>query len=85
MKRNADSENEAEGRSNSEQILKGFPMERSPYLKYTDLEDYKRQAYGTEGHVEPTPERGGGATDIPTPSGNGLTRGIDTANSKTTK
>ncbi|KAK7386384.1 hypothetical protein VNO78_26578 [Psophocarpus tetragonolobus] len=46
----------------------GLPKE-SPYLKYKDLEDYKRQGYGTEGHQEPKPGRGAGSTEAPTLSG----------------
>ncbi|KAK9134652.1 hypothetical protein Syun_013982 [Stephania yunnanensis] len=49
-----------------------LPMQSSPYVKYSDLEDYKRQGYGTEGHIEPKPDQGGGATDAPTLSGQGL-------------
>ncbi|QHO40662.1 hypothetical protein HN51_006683 [Arachis hypogaea] len=51
--------------SSTEELL---PMD-SPYVKYKDLEDYKRKGYGTEGHQEPKPGRGAGATDAPTPSG----------------
>lgn len=49
--------------------LEGLPLETSPYVNYGDLEDYKRQAYGTEGHLEPKTGRGAGATDAPTRSG----------------
>ncbi|OMP01254.1 Late embryogenesis abundant protein, LEA-18 [Corchorus olitorius] len=28
--------------------LAGLPIEDSPYVKYNDLEDYKRQGYATE-------------------------------------
>ncbi|KAJ7952786.1 Late embryogenesis abundant protein, LEA-18 [Quillaja saponaria] len=49
--------------------LEGLPLEDSPYVKYKDLEDYKRQGYGTEGHLQPKPGRGAGATDAPTVSG----------------
>ncbi|KAJ4714762.1 Late embryogenesis abundant protein, LEA-18 [Melia azedarach] len=49
--------------------LEGLPMEDSPYVKYKDLEDYKRKGYGTEGHLETKPGRGAGATDAPTLSG----------------
>ncbi|CAK7345986.1 unnamed protein product [Dovyalis caffra] len=55
--------------------LEGLPVESSPYLKYKDLEDYKLKAYGTEGHQEVKPDQGGGGTDAPTLSGNGLSRG----------
>ncbi|XP_058735251.1 uncharacterized protein LOC131607246 [Vicia villosa] len=41
----------------------------SPYLKYDNLEDYKKQGYGTEGHQQPTEGRGAGSTEAPTPSG----------------
>lgn len=47
--------------------VEGLPTETSPYTQYKDLEDYKKQGYGTEGHVEPTPGRGAAAsTDAPT-------------------
>lgn len=46
-----------------------LPTEESPYVKYDDLEDYKRKGYGTEGHQQPKPGRGAGATDAPTLSG----------------
>ncbi|XP_021714413.1 uncharacterized protein LOC110682390 [Chenopodium quinoa] len=49
--------------------LEGLPTETSPYVQYTDLEDYKQQGYGTEGHKDVTPGRGAGGTDAPTPSG----------------
>ncbi|XP_077233432.1 uncharacterized protein LOC143875715 [Tasmannia lanceolata] len=52
-----------------------LPVDSSPYVKYSDLEDYKLQGYGTTGHVDPVvklPERGGGGTDGPTLSGSGL-------------
>ncbi|GLT94551.1 hypothetical protein SLE2022_122870 [Rubroshorea leprosula] len=49
----------------------GLPMETSPYLKYKDVEDYKLNAYGTQGHlpVKPGKDGGGGGTDAPTLSG----------------
>ncbi|XP_031398483.1 uncharacterized protein LOC116209057 [Punica granatum] len=53
----------------------GLPMQSSPYVKYTDLEDYKRKGYGTEGHLEPKPIQGGSGTDAPTVSGNGPPEG----------
>ncbi|RZC67421.1 hypothetical protein C5167_011102 [Papaver somniferum] len=49
-----------------------LPLESSPYVKYSDLEDYKRQGYGTEGHLQPKPGQTGCPTDAPTPSGNAL-------------
>ncbi|XP_072976384.1 uncharacterized protein [Typha angustifolia] len=50
-----------------------LPTESSPYVKYKDLEDYKMQGYGTQGHEQPVdrPHHGGG-TDAPTLSGSGL-------------
>ncbi|KAF5729042.1 hypothetical protein HS088_TW21G01199 [Tripterygium wilfordii] len=68
-----------------ESVLEGLPMESSPYVKYTNLEDYKRKAYGTEGHLPVNPNQGGGGgTDAPTVSGSGLSDGkaadVDTAN-----
>ena len=53
--------------------LEGLPMVDSPYLKHKDLEDYKRQGYGTEGHLQPKPGRGAGSTDAPTLSGAAVT------------
>ncbi|KAL5821821.1 hypothetical protein ACOSQ3_023703 [Xanthoceras sorbifolium] len=49
--------------------LEGLPVKDSPYVKYKDLEDYKQQGYGTQGHLQPKPGHGAGATDAPTPSG----------------
>ncbi|KAF3970781.1 hypothetical protein ACB098_01G080600 [Castanea mollissima] len=49
--------------------LEGLPLESSPYVKYSNLEDYKLNAYGTEGHLEPKPNQRGSATDAPTLSG----------------
>ncbi|KAJ8772636.1 hypothetical protein K2173_027813 [Erythroxylum novogranatense] len=46
-----------------------LPLESSPYLKYTDLVDYKQNAYGTHGHLQVKPRQGGGATKGPTLSG----------------
>ncbi|KAI4327383.1 hypothetical protein L6164_019852 [Bauhinia variegata] len=47
----------------------GLPLETSPFVQYKDMEEYKRQGYGTEGHLEPKPGRGPGATEAPTLSG----------------
>ncbi|KAK3221428.1 hypothetical protein Dsin_008453 [Dipteronia sinensis] len=58
-----------EKKENKEVNLEGLPMEDSPYVNYKDLEDYKLQGYGTQGHLKPTLGRGAGATDAPTPSG----------------
>lgn len=49
--------------------LADLPLESSPYVKYSDLEDYKRQGYGTEGHLQVNPNQTGGGTDAPTLSG----------------
>lgn len=56
-------ENEKKGK------LEGLPWEESPYLKYTDLEDYKLQSYGTEGRLRPKPGHIAGSTDASTPFG----------------
>ncbi|KAK0606061.1 hypothetical protein LWI29_033766 [Acer saccharum] len=58
-----------EKKKNKEVNLEGIPMEDSPYVNYKDLEDYKLQGYGTQGHQQPTLGRGAGGTDAPTPSG----------------
>ncbi|XP_026402432.1 uncharacterized protein LOC113298013 [Papaver somniferum] len=55
-----------------EKVLEELPLESSPYVKYSDIEDYKRQGYGTEGHLQPKTGLGAGATDAPTPSGTAL-------------
>lgn len=68
--------NEKEDEKSSEEI----PLESSPYLNYKDLEDYKNQAYGAQGHIQPKPGRGaggGGATDAPTLSGDAATSVIN--------
>lgn len=57
--------------------LEGIPVEDSPYVKYKDLEDYKRQGYGTEGHLQPKPGRGAGSTDAPTLSGGAISSEVD--------
>uniref|UniRef100_A0A7N1A1B8 Uncharacterized protein n=1 Tax=Kalanchoe fedtschenkoi TaxID=63787 RepID=A0A7N1A1B8_KALFE len=45
----------------------GLPVETSPYTQYSDLEDYKQQGYGAQGHQEPKTGRGAaGSTDAPT-------------------
>ncbi|ERN03683.1 hypothetical protein AMTR_s00144p00094560 [Amborella trichopoda] len=53
------------------QPTEGLPLESSPYVKHSNLEDYKRHGYGTDGqHLEPVNnQRGRGATDGPTLSG----------------
>ncbi|KAJ9166970.1 hypothetical protein P3X46_021659 [Hevea brasiliensis] len=60
------SEQMARKTDNEDKNKEGLPLESSPYLKYSDLEDYKRQAYGTEGHQEVKPNQRGGGTDAPT-------------------
>lgn len=63
---------EKEGKRESEkgkERLEGLPIEDSPYLQYKDLEDYKQQGYGTQGHQQPKTGRGAGATEAPTLSG----------------
>ncbi|PKU79732.1 uncharacterized protein LOC110116313 [Dendrobium catenatum] len=52
-----------------------LPLESSPYVNYSDLEDYKQKGYGTQGHLEPVENsRTGGATEGPTLSGSDLSR-----------
>ncbi|KAL8528777.1 hypothetical protein ACS0TY_006295 [Phlomoides rotata] len=52
--------------------VEGLPIDTSPYTQYKDLEDYKKQGYGTEGHLQPNPGRGAAAsTDAPTLTGGG--------------
>ncbi|KAJ8762251.1 hypothetical protein K2173_007407 [Erythroxylum novogranatense] len=63
IRRNEELESEAESREG------GLPLETSPYLQYTDLEDYKSNAYGTQGHLQVKRDQGGGATEGPTLSG----------------
>ncbi|OIT39354.1 hypothetical protein A4A49_14208 [Nicotiana attenuata] len=47
--------------------LEGLPVNTSPYTQYKDLEDYKKQGYGTQGHQQPNPGRGAASsTDAPT-------------------
>ncbi|XP_022135734.1 uncharacterized protein LOC111007621 [Momordica charantia] len=60
-----------EEKASVEELL---PLESSPYVKYKDLEEYKREGYGAEGHLEPKPNQGqgGGGTDAPTLSGAGF-------------
>ncbi|KAK4712118.1 hypothetical protein R3W88_006631 [Solanum pinnatisectum] len=52
--------------------LEGLPVDTSPYTQYKDLEDYKQQGYGTQGHQQPNPGRGAASsTDAPTLAGGG--------------
>ena len=55
--------------------LEGLPLESSPYVKYSNLEDYKLNAYGTEGHLDPKLDQRGSATDAPTLSGSCVLEG----------
>ncbi|XWS55315.1 hypothetical protein CRYUN_Cryun10bG0164400 [Craigia yunnanensis] len=69
---NAKEQTSPKGQSHRQknEMLEGLPLESSPYLKYQDLEDYKRKAYGTEGHLGVKEnQRPGGSTDAPTLSG----------------
>ncbi|TKY55645.1 Late embryogenesis abundant protein, LEA-18 [Spatholobus suberectus] len=68
MEKQACKETKPQSESGKES-LEGLPIEDSPYVKYKDLEDYKRQGYGTQGHQEPKTGRGAGATEAPTLSG----------------
>ncbi|GMI78272.1 hypothetical protein like AT2G33690 [Hibiscus trionum] len=62
-KKQEDVDNKAEKKESWE----GLPIEDSPYVKYKDLEDYKRRGYGTQGHQQPEPGRGAvSSTDAPT-------------------
>ncbi|CAI9111315.1 OLC1v1011513C1 [Oldenlandia corymbosa var. corymbosa] len=50
--------------------LEGLPVGTSPYTQYKDLEDYKQQGYGAQGHLQPQPGRGAaGSVDAPTEAG----------------
>ncbi|XP_043714143.1 uncharacterized protein LOC122662550 [Telopea speciosissima] len=63
------------GEVDKEKLVEGLPMDSSPYVKYSDLEDYKRKGYGTEGHLDTVPGRGAGGTDAPTLSGGAVAQG----------
>ena len=59
-----------QSQSQKNEMLEGLPLESSPYLKYQDLDDYKRKAYGTEGQLDVKENKGAsGSTDAPTLSG----------------
>ncbi|KAF8046885.1 hypothetical protein Bca4012_017644 [Brassica carinata] len=62
-----------------------LPLETSPYTKYEDIEDYKKNAYGTSGHQQVKPGQGGGTTDAPTLSGSAPPSAIDSANQQAKK
>lgn len=64
------SSGDQQGREKGGKREEGLPTESSPYTQYKDLEDYKRQGYGTEGHQQPQSGRGAAAsTDAPTVAG----------------
>ncbi|XP_028764190.1 uncharacterized protein LOC114722345 [Neltuma alba] len=71
MEKQEDRKTDAKGET-GEPGLEGLPMQESPYVKYKDLEDYKNKGYGAEGHLQPQPGRGPGATDAPTLSGSAV-------------
>ncbi|CAA7025176.1 unnamed protein product [Microthlaspi erraticum] len=62
-----------------------LPLETSPYTKYEDIEDYKKNAYGTTGHQDVKPGQGGGTTDAPTLSGSAPASVVDSANQQAKK
>ncbi|WCJ39954.1 Late embryogenesis abundant protein group 6 [Euphorbia peplus] len=66
------SEKKQENEEKNNKELEGLPLESSPYVNYKDLEDYKSQAYGTQGHQPVKPNQGPGGTDAPTLSGTHL-------------
>nr|DAD21159.1 TPA_asm: hypothetical protein HUJ06_022622 [Nelumbo nucifera] len=66
-----ESEYEDQKMTNQKETVERLPLESSPYVRYSDLEDYKRQAYGTQGHLDPKQGLGGGSTDAPTLGGGG--------------
>lgn len=50
--------------------LEGLPVNSSPYTQYKDMEDYKQQGYGTQGHLQPQRGRGAASSvDVPTEAG----------------
>jgi len=83
-KLNLNSRNMSGNMSKSEEKQE-LPLETSPYTKYEDIEDYKKNAYGTSGHQDVKPGHGGGTTDAPTPSGDAAPSAIDSANQKAKK
>ncbi|XP_062010983.1 uncharacterized protein LOC133727420 [Rosa rugosa] len=58
-------------------------MKDSPYVQSDNLEDYKRQGYGTEGHQQVQPGRGAGSTDGPTVSGANVSSKADVTATET--
>ncbi|KAL2906385.1 putative ribose/galactose/methyl galactoside import ATP-binding protein [Bienertia sinuspersici] len=76
-------QNDDKKQSEEAKKLEGLPIETSPYVQYKDLDDYKEQAYGTEGHLAPKAGHGAGGTDAPTPSGGASADSVtDTINSQ---
>ncbi|KAK1439023.1 hypothetical protein QVD17_04838 [Tagetes erecta] len=72
-----------------EEKVEDLPVQKSPYTQYKDLEDYKMQGYGTQGHQKPEPGRGASAsTDAPTTTGDTVfsksNKGSDTASATAT-
>lgn len=54
--------------------LEGVPLDSSPYTQFKDLEEYKAQGYGAQGHRQPQPGRGAASsTDAPTIAGAAVT------------
>ncbi|KAL3505516.1 hypothetical protein ACH5RR_035357 [Cinchona calisaya] len=45
-----------------------LPLESSPYLRYTHLEEYKLNAYGTDGRLHPKTHPPTVGTRAPTPA-----------------
>ncbi|KAK6258619.1 Late embryogenesis abundant protein [Theobroma cacao] len=73
-------DNKADRKEEKKESLEGLPVKNSPYVKHKDLEDYKRQGYGTEGHLQPKPGRGAASsTDATTLSGANLSSERDIA------
>ncbi|KAK4367809.1 hypothetical protein RND71_011601 [Anisodus tanguticus] len=65
-------EKQSDKKESDKSKLEGLPVDTSPYTQYKDLEDYKKQGYGTQGHQQPNPGRGAASsTDAPTLSGGG--------------
>ncbi|XP_047945642.1 uncharacterized protein LOC125192177 [Salvia hispanica] len=57
-------------RKNEDKLNLEVVVESSPYTQFKDIEDYKQQAYGAQGHQQPKPGRGAASsTDAPTLAG----------------
>ncbi|OMO50180.1 Late embryogenesis abundant protein, LEA-18 [Corchorus olitorius] len=48
MEKKQEHENKKPNDKEEKEDSAGLPIEDNPYVKYNDLEDYKRQGYGTE-------------------------------------